>query len=590
MRPTFQRGEWRYAGFVLVLLALAGFAGRLVMNEFASDPSLADAGPILQDMTLAILLLIGGLMFLAGGFGVWAIRSTGMIEGANRAARLIEDMDYLQDGIVLLDSRNRILGMNHAARNLAGLTADAVETLADAFPCLSIEDASSLADPDGTRELERVSRRGHALYSLRFRSQPAPDMTVVQVSDVTGVKSRQLRDRQLGHFQLIGRISRGVAHDFNNMLCAISAHASLLERPVSTTSEVDLEAVRTILEQSERGSNLARRLIRMTEVDSSGRPTHELGHHVENAAELLRMLMPAPWRVETRVSGTFPAVPLDGNQLEQILVNLALEAASAVETPGSIHLHVSPGVWGRNQPSQAVLLVHADPPIALTDPSDLDSLVAIEDAGVIESVVRSVLEGVDGALQIHAHPDGRHVYRLCIPTLTAVRTRRTAETGLSSALIQRVRDWHVLLARPRDVRRPALEERLLAMGVQVESATDLVVVLGRMETSFPFQVMILERRLLGDGAEALVRAMLTLQPQTGLVVLCDQADLEAEVMDPSAVLVTADAGEDEVIRAMATAVDRAADRRDHTARERTAIAGANDGARTRDFQNHNLAL
>jgi signal transduction histidine kinase len=492
---------------------------------------------------------------------VWALRTTALAEGTNRAARLIAEMDYLHDGIVLLNSRGQVVGMNLAARTLAGVTASSAESLRGVFPCLSGDDVSALVDPEGAQELERASRRGHGLYSLRFRSQPSADMTVVQVSDVTAVKTRQMRDRQLGQFQLVGRIARGVAHDFNNMLCSMSAHASLLDRS-GTLREEDAAAVRTILEQSERGSNLARRLLRLTEVDVTGRPTHEVGHHAENAAELLRMVLPAAWEVETEVVGTYPAVPLDGSQLEQILVNLALEAVAGAGTPGTIHLRVSPGAWGRSQPSQVVLEVCTDPPGEVADGCDSQSVVEVHDGGVIESVVRSVLEGVDGSLEVLAHRDGRHFYRLRIPTLTAVRTRRAAETGLTPELISRMRDWRVLLARPRDVGHRALEQRLLAMGVQVESAADLMVVLGRMETSFSFHAMILDRRLLGDGAESLIRAMLKLQPQTGLVVVCDEPGLESEDWGDDVVFVAAEAGEDSVIRAMCKAVERAGNRRE----------------------------
>lgn len=562
---SMRKGEWRYAGLVMVLLVLAGVAGMLVVAEFGNRPAMMNAGPILEDMMLAVLALTTGLMFLAGGFGIWAIRTTSMVEGTQRVARFIEDMDYLPDGIILLDRRGRIQGMNRVAKVLAAVGSQAVRpALRDVFPCLTERDETGLLDAEAGYDVERVARRGHELYSLRFASQPSADLSIVQVRDVTAARTRQMKDRQVAHFQLIGRIARGVAHDFNNVLCSIAAHASLLDRPDSLTAD-DRESVASILQQSERGSDLADRLLRLTDMEGNGRPAQQLGHHLENAAELLRFVLPPLWTVDLDVIGSFPAVPLDGNQVEQILVNLGLEASQPIETPGRIELSLSPGAWGRNEPVQAIIDVAAHPPAS--DPEVVHShrVVEVEDAGVIESVVRSVLEGVDGSMEIRAHHDGRHAYHLCIPTLSAARSRRTAEAGLRADLARRVQGWQVLLARPREAGQGALEQRLTALGIQLESATDLVVVLGRMETSFPFQAMILERRLLGDTAEALIAAMVKLQPATGLVVLCDEPEDEPDDLQRTVVFVAGTAGEDAVIRALIKAVDNARSRLDQEA-------------------------
>ncbi len=558
MNDSNQSNEWRYSGLVFALLIFAGAACLWVLQTAQTDPSPGGGGPI-HHTAVSIFSLIAGLLFLAGAFGIWAIRTTAAIEGPRRVGQLVDDMDYLQDGILVIEHGRGVVGMNSAARALATFDEGGGDDLQDVFPSLTDKDVSALLDPVDACEIERVSRSGHALYSLRFRSQPAHDMSLILVSDVTAARSRQMRDRQIGHFQLIGRMARGVAHDFNNVLCSISAHAALLDRP-GKLSEDESRAAKTIVEQADRGSSLARRLISLTEVDTTGRPTDQLPHHVENAAELLRVVLSPLWDVQPISEGTYPAVPLDGSQIEQMIVNLGLHAADEIETPGQLRIELRPGTWGRDGAEEAIVEITAHPPGVPAQPLAEAKTVEIEDAGVIESVVRSVVEGVGGAVHILAFHDGHHAYQMMIPALMTAHNRTTAQTGMSDELCKRMSGWQVLLARPREADASGLEQRLLALGLNVEFATDLVVVLGRMETDFPFEAVVVDRRLLGDTAEALIKAMVKLKPDVGLVVLCAAPELEPDDLAEDVVFVQLEATPDTVLRAVSTSAEMAAAR------------------------------
>ena len=558
-------GEWRYAILVLLLLVLGGASSFIMVEVFAGHPLLADAGPVVRQMTLAFVALTTGFLFLGGAFGIWAMRTTTAMEGMRRIGAFIDDLDFLRDGMVVVDTRRRIVGMNEAARALASGNANREETLRGYFPDLTAEDEDLLLHPSHPPELERVARRGHSLYSLRFRSQPAPDMHLVMVSDITASKTRQMRDLQVAHFHLMGRIARGVAHDFNNVLCSIAAHAGLLERDRSGAmdggdgrdSQGEKSPVEVILEQAERGSSLARQLIQFSELDAAGRPTDRLPTHVANAAELLEVVVSPLWTIETHVQGIFPAVPIDGNHVEQILLNLGLHAVEDVETPGTLRIELRPSEWQREGAREATIDIVANPPGAEGEGLDGAKEVETEDAGVMESVIRSVVERAGGELDIFAYHDGHHAYRLRLPGLMAARDRVTAMTDVPEESGRRVQHWRVMLARPRDRERSDLEQRFKALGMQVEFVTDLVLVLGRMETEFPFEVVVIDRRLLGEAAEALLRAMLKLKPAVGLVVLCAAPDAEPEELKREVAFETLDASAVAVVEALVRARDLA---------------------------------
>ena len=564
MREMIRNGEWRYAALVLVLLVLGGLAAKYVISLLVGHLSIATDDTSISRLTFATIALISGFLFLVGAFGIWAIQSTVANEGRKRIGRLVDDMDYLTDGMIVVDHVGGVSGMNSAARAFAVHPDTEEIRLDDLFPCLTFEDVESLLLPNRSMEVERVLRSGQALYSLRFRSQPSTDMNVIVVSDVTAMKSRQLRDMQISHFQLIGRIARGVAHDFNNLLCAISANASVMDRP-DVVEMIGRETIDTILEQSARGSELARQLLQLSGMESEGAPMENVGAHAEQAVDLVRIALSPLWSVRFDAEEKLPEVHITGSQFEQILANLCLHAAEEIGTPGQLRVDLRAAGWERKRPREIAITVAATPP-GVVSGSEMASEkhVRVEDAGVIESVIRSVIEGVGGRMDIYSLHHGHDSYRLIIPAVTANRDRATALTGLPAELTETIDELRVLIARGRDAAMADLEQRLIALGIDVESVFDLMLVLGRMEQSFPFDTLVVDRRLLGDSAEALLKAMIKLKPNVGIVVLSGEPEQEPQDLSREIVFTPFSSPAYDVMNAMARAREIAS-RRSHKA-------------------------
>lgn len=519
------RGEWQYAKFVLALLIIAGLSTKWAIAGLERYPELAGNHHLLSILAMTILSLTVGFLFLAGAFGIWAIRSTQAVEGRRRYIQLIDDMDYLSDGIVLVDPEGRIHAMNAAARALTATVHRDYLDLAQAYPCLTADDVDRLVTSSRIREVERVARDGHSLFSLRFRCQPASGFRIILVSDVTAAKTRQMRDSQTGHLHLIGRIARTVSEDFNDILCTISAHAALCGRP-STTLDEARAAAQAITEQAIRGSKLARQIIQLGDSEEQEGPVTELKHHALNAIELLKVVLPPMWSFQVESRGECLPIPLAGNQVEQVFLNLGLHAAEELDHPGQVSILIEPGSWSRQGPRDVVIRIHALPAGMEGSAAETGHLVACEDGSVIESIVRSVIESAQGELEIFSTHQGRHRYVLRIPGLQAMEELATARTGtgLTDDLCRQVAGWHVLLARPNQHGQRDLEGQMRGLGMSVEFASDLVVVLGLLEGPTPFQTAIIDRRLLGDTADALLRAVVKLRPDLGLVVLTDSPD------------------------------------------------------------------
>ena len=546
----FPSGAWRFALMLLLLLILAALASLSTVQYLESllsettHRSPDELQNSVRGIVLTVLALTMGFLFLAGALGLWAIRSTSQIESRRRIGRFVDAMDYLSDGLLSLDAKGRITGMNPAARKLAGKDIGHGTTLSDLFPCVGPEDARLLLHAGRPSEVERASRGPAGPLTLRFRSQPSEDEILVLVSDVTDQKHSEMRQRQVALLQLIGRIARGVAHDFNNILCAISGHAALLERSGKTGKGDDAVSLDAIIHESQRGATLAAHLLELSRTGTQGTPCTRLAEHVKKTASLLRVGLSSTWQVVTDLEELSEAVPLTTVQAEQVVLNLGLLAADECARPGTLkiqlHKNPKPSPLDPGEEYAAVITISTSDREDLPAPGYLSAhpLSVGGEAGVIQSVVRTMLEEVGGRLDIFAAPDNRHSYRIYLPRMESEETPDDAAKRMAEEIRHYLAGWRILLAGPNRNELTALEQQLKGTGLQVERADDIVNTLHFVESDRNLNAMILDKRLLGAEAGPLLRAILKLQPGAGLVILSEATDKEGHPMESDVVFET----------------------------------------------------
>jgi hypothetical protein len=353
-------------------------------------------------------------------------------------------------------------------------------------------------------------------------------------------------------------VARGVAHDFNNILCAISAHASLLSR-VETGPDQDRDSLRSILRESERGAILARHLLELSRTGVKGPPCERLAEHLQQAAALLRVGLSTGWQVQVDVEGSFDSVALTAVQIEQVILNLGLLAADEHGTSGVLHIRAaSPGSkppFDTKEMFEAVIIVAAHDHAAGLSEAEFrvsDKTTAV-DSGVIQSVVRSMLEEMGGRLDPLFAPGGRHCYRIGIPGLKSTRESATAFLNLPEELKAYVSGWPLLLATSSKEFQSRMEAHFKELGMRVVTADSMVGALQYVQGDRPFGVMILERQLFGAEADALLRAILKLQPATALLVVCAEAGESLPDLAKDVVFASMTASPEELVRALVNA-------------------------------------
>jgi two-component system cell cycle sensor histidine kinase/response regulator CckA len=190
----------------------------------------------------------------------------------------------------------------------------------------------SLARPDGERRVLRVN--GAPLRDPAGMVKT----TVVSLEDVT---ERLALEEQLAHAQRmegIGRLAGGVAHDFNNLLTVILSNARFAEDEIPQGSPLR-ELVAPIREAAQRGTALTRQLLAFARKQVVSPVILDLNGVVRGVGRLLQRLLGETVTIGVRLAPDLWRVRIDPGQLEQVLVNLAVNARDAM--PGGGRLSIS---------------------------------------------------------------------------------------------------------------------------------------------------------------------------------------------------------------------------------------------------------
>ncbi|MDX2193960.1 MAG: response regulator [Gemmatimonadales bacterium] len=172
--------------------------------------------------------------------------------------------------------------------------------------------------------------------------------------DVTAQQSVELRLQQSTKMEAVGRLAGGVAHDFNNLLTAIVGYTELLLRALPETGDLRADALE-IRAAADRAAALTKQLLAFSRMQILEPQVLDLNGVVRDMGRLLRSMIGEDVELVLRPGGGAAHVRADRSQLEQVLMNLAVNARDAMPgggrllvetmevelTPAYAHDHVS---------------------------------------------------------------------------------------------------------------------------------------------------------------------------------------------------------------------------------------------------------
>ena len=165
---------------------------------------------------------------------------------------------------------------------------------------------------------------------------------VFTASDITDRKlaererenlEKRLRESQ--KMEAVGTLAGGIAHDFNNLLQIISGHAELVETELAGKG-LKLSEMDAIVQAANRGADLVRQILTFSRRVDSELDLIDLNREVRYAERLLNRTIPKMIEIELKLDETLKLVRADASQLDQMLINLAVNAKDAMPEGGRL--------------------------------------------------------------------------------------------------------------------------------------------------------------------------------------------------------------------------------------------------------------
>lgn len=171
----------------------------------------------------------------------------------------------------------------------------------------------------------------------------------VVVTDVSELKRLEEQLLQAQKMEAVGRLAGGVAHDFNNLLTVINSYAELmLDDPALSNGYQEVEEIRAA---ALRAARLTRQLLAFSRRQTMEVRVVNPNDVLRGVETLLRQLVVGNVEIITELSSDTPLVNVDPGQLEQVVMNLAINAADAMPEGG--HLRIETAVTTLGAPSSA---------------------------------------------------------------------------------------------------------------------------------------------------------------------------------------------------------------------------------------------
>jgi len=286
-----------------------------------------------------------------------AIQNAQLFEGNRKAeaalrqsqARYQDLVENANDIIFTLDLKERFTSLNRVGEKLTGYKNDPATDvrIADLTAPEHLERARMMlgralhGEVPETFEIDILTKTGQRVtleMSGRALHESGQVYGVQAIArDVTERKQMEMRLRQSQKMEAIGLLAGGVAHDFNNLLAVICGQAELLSLESEGAEGLRARAEQ-IVQAGQKAASLTRQLLAFSRKQVLQPRVLDLNGHVADTVKLLRRLIGEHIVLVTKLAPELGKIKADPGQVEQVIINLAVNARDAMEKGGTLLL------------------------------------------------------------------------------------------------------------------------------------------------------------------------------------------------------------------------------------------------------------
>lgn len=555
---TLQRGK---IDAVLLDLGLPDSQGidtvRVVLRQFPKIPVIVLTGR--KDDELATQSVREGAQdYLAkedlpGGVLVRALRHAIERNSTREKLRESEELfklitEHAGDMIAVVDPLGNRLYSSPSYQKILGYSTNELERTSP-FEIIHPDDnalfreslAKANAGDAGERFVYRVRHKDGSWRHIEATEAAIKDdrgaiaKVVVVSRDITERRLLEAQFMQSQKMEAVGRLTGGIAHDFNNLLCVIVGYSEFLLEQLEPGHPLRASADE-ILDAGNRAASLTRRLLAFSRQQVLEPQVLDINKVITSFEKLLRRVIGEDIQLELGLDPQAGHVKADPTQLEQILMNLAVNARDAMPDGGNLSIHTvnvemnDTASQHRHsvKPGPYVCLVVADTGIGMdaeTKARAFDPFFTTKEVGkgtgLGLSTVYGVIKQSGGYIEIESSPGEGATFKIYFPRIGEVAAIRP--TALESRPVVAGKGT-ILIAEDEPFMRNLIRNTLVPCGYTLLEAKDGIDALAiSREHRGPIHVLLTDVVMPGKGGKELADELSLARPEVVIVYMSGYA-------------------------------------------------------------------
>ena len=327
---------------------------------------------------------------------------------------------------------------------------------------------------DGSSVTVRIS--GRAVSSA---DEPA-DVLEAIAEDVTDRRVLEDQFRQAQKMEAVGRLAGGVAHDFNNLLMVISGYAEVILAKLPAEDPIQEEG-RAIQQAADRATTLTRQLLAFSRKQLLELKVVDVNSIVQDMERLLRPLIGENVELVTLLSPEAPHTRADAGQLEQVLMNLVVNAKDAMASGGRLTIQTQTIVMDEShrrgqqfiRPGRYIMLSVSDTGMGMdkeTQSRIFEPFFTTKEkgkgTGLGLSTVYGIIKQSGGYVMVQSEPSRGTVFHIYLPQVDETAEKHAvASPGTTVGGTETI-----LLVEDEESVRQLVRDTLIARGYKVLAA------------------------------------------------------------------------------------------------------------------------
>jgi signal transduction histidine kinase/ActR/RegA family two-component response regulator len=550
------------AGMILLVLVVPMFGARAGMFTLGALLLLGLAAVGLEQADLRLPVtpvtsLVRVVLYSSYGlFGLAMLAKTAQLLAAAlhtaesaRAGEAATDLafhavfDQATTGMLLLTAAGTIAQINTNAARLLGEPEHAlVGRSLDAAELWSSGQRDELraavtAAAGGSSQQQELTL-GQSVYQLRL--SPFYDQAgklghvLVELSDLTDLIATRTLLAEARRMEALGKLSGGIAHDINNMLAAVSGGSELARQGHEAANQEEVQSGLEVVDTSvRRAAALIRQLLAFGSRDRIASVDIDLNRLVRDMGKLFARTLQRQISIDIRTSDEPVWVRGDSAALENVLLNLALNAQDAMPEGGRLIFEVSARTLSDDDCAQLKQEIEPGPAASLCV-SDTGTGMSLEvrerifepffttkasghGTGLGLSAVHGTIRNHHGAIIVHSRIGYGSSFELLLPATRPVA--REPDAPVHSVVAPRSLRASVLLAEDEPLVRSIIVKMLTHAGCEVHAVNDGQTLLRELGSGFLPDVIITDLMMPGISGARLLSAIDAILPGCPLILM-----------------------------------------------------------------------